>query len=193
MGLFGGNRSLTAAQQVARGGDGMDPSTVGQNRVFGDGSVGGIIGGLAKLLAYGPFTGVVQQNMNHNREDRESDIAYRRAQIDKMDRPQPINLGDGGVALFDPNTSGLNVIRQPTAPDHSSETERLLEQWKNTPPGPQRDLIERVLKGYQYTAPVMQAQQANRIALRQVPTYSNLHPRARASAAPKPPAGFILD
>ena len=186
---------MSAAQQVAGGGDGIDPATVGQNRLFGDGSVGGIFGGIAKILAYGPYAGVAQQRMNEARDARQSEYAYRQVQIDKMNRPQGVNLGDGGYATYDPNSGQLNVIREPTAPPPpSSETERLLAMWQKLPDGdPTKALIERAIKGYQYTAPVLQAQQANRIALKQTPTYSNLHPKAPTRSAPKPPAGFILD
>lgn len=44
------------------------------------------------------------------------------------------------------------------APPQPSEQERLIERWKVTPPGPERDLIERAIRGYQYTAPVIAAQ-----------------------------------
>lgn len=119
--------------------------------------------------------------------------AYRDAQIQHMNQPEAVNLGNGGFGTF--QNGQLNMIREPAAPQTpSSESERLIDRWKSLPDGsPEKALIERTLRGYQYTAPVMQAQQQNRMAVHQAPTYSNLHPHTPARAAPKPPAGFILD
>jgi hypothetical protein len=39
-----------------------------------------------------------------------------------------------------------------TPPQQPGETERLIEKWQNTPPGPGRDLLERAIKGYQYSS-----------------------------------------
>jgi hypothetical protein len=84
MGLFGNNRrTMSAAQQVAAGGDGVDPNTVPhgdpRNRVFGDGSIGGIVGGIGKVLSYGPFIGMAQEGMNRRRELDDSNMAYKAA------------------------------------------------------------------------------------------------------------------
>lgn len=105
---------------------------------------------------------------------------YRQAMLARQNRPSVVNLGGGGVATFDDATGALNVIRQPDAqPTPSSENERLIDRWKKLPPNdPERALIERTLRGYQYTQPVLQAQQAGRMAVHQAPTYSNLHPGA---------------
>lgn len=94
MGLFGGRqRSLTAAQQVAAGGDGMDPTTVPhgdpRNRVFGDGSVGGIVGGIGKILSYGPFIGMAQEGMNRRRQLDDSNMQYKAAMAQHALQPDP--------------------------------------------------------------------------------------------------------
>lgn len=44
-----------------------------------------------------------------------------------------------------------------SAPAQPGETERLIEKWRSTPAGPERDLIERAIRGYQYTPPVINA------------------------------------
>ena len=118
---------------------------------------------------------------------------YRQAQIDHLNDPEGVNLGNGGYGMFDRASGNLSVIREPTA--QPSENERLMARWRSLPLGdPERDLIERTLRGYQYTQPVMERQQAARLAARQTPTYRDLHPRAGSGrAAPQPPAGFILD
>lgn len=129
------------------------------------------------------------------RTDAAQQQAIQQAQIARMNRPQGVNLGDGGYATYDPNSGQLNVIREPTAPPpQSSPQERLFDQWSKLPDtDPRKAMLARMLPNFQYTAPVIQAQQANRIALKQTPTYSNLHPKAPTRSAPKPPAGFILD
>lgn len=50
------------------------------------------------------------------------------------------------------------------APPQPTETQRLIDQWRATPPGPEKDLIERAIKGYQYTPEVIGAQGRARAA-----------------------------
>ena len=135
-----------------------------------------------------------QRNMDSIRQQQlEQEQAYRDAQIAHMNAPSPVNLGNGGFGTYSP-TGGFNVLREPMQPEQSSYQERLYNQWKSLPDNdPNKAMLARMLPNYQYTAPVMQAQQQNRERLKQLPTYGNLHPRAPTRAAPKPPAGFILD
>jgi hypothetical protein len=91
-GIFGNNRrTMSAAQQVAAGGDGVDPNTVPhgdpRNRVFGDGSIGGIVGGIGKVLSYGPFIGMAQEGMNRRRELDDSNMAYKAAMAKRASEP----------------------------------------------------------------------------------------------------------
>jgi len=48
-----------------------------RRRLFGDGSAGGILGGMGKLLAYGPFAGMVQGSINR-RFDAQAEAQRRR-------------------------------------------------------------------------------------------------------------------
>lgn len=48
------------------------------------------------------------------------------------------------------------------APTQPSETQRLIEQWRLTPAGPEKDLIERAIRGYQYTPEVINQQASAR-------------------------------
>jgi len=98
LGMFGKSGSPTAAQQVARGGDGIDPSTMPQhNGLFGDGSVGGIATGIGKLLMYGPFAGVAQDAINRKYDFMRSQQAAegaRQLQIAqyKANNPEPSDI-----------------------------------------------------------------------------------------------------
>lgn len=37
----------------------------------------------------------------------------------------------------------------------AGETERLIDRWHSLPPGPERDIVEQAIKGFQYSAPYM--------------------------------------
>jgi hypothetical protein len=81
------------------------------------------------------------------------------------------------------------------APVQPGEQERLISTYASLPDNdPRKPLIERAIRGYQYTAPVMDAKQAqaeellrqrfaNSASLKSMPSYSNLHPASGGKAA----------
>jgi hypothetical protein len=119
MGLFGNNRrTMSAAQQVAAGGDGVDPNTVPhgdpRNRVFGDGSIGGIVGGIGKVLSYGPFIGLAQEGINRRRQLDDTNMAYKNASIQHMGQTEdPSVIRTLRSAGIDPQSpQGRQIIMQ---------------------------------------------------------------------------------
>jgi len=72
------------------------------------------------MLAGGNDTGnallgeLQQRSMDAMRQQQlEQEQAYRDAQIAHMNAPDPVNLGNGGFATYDPE-HGLNVLREPS-------------------------------------------------------------------------------
>jgi hypothetical protein len=159
-----------------------------------------LITGIGKVAAYGPFIGVANRNIKrqHARQDAEDAQAarLREAQIAeisaKQNRNQIVQLPNGGIASVDPETNQYTQIRAPEAPiPQATELERNLKYALSLPEGsPQRALAERALPNYGYTEPVMQRKIAGALAVHGAPTYASTH---KATSAPKPPAGFILD
>lgn len=90
-----------------------------------------------------------------------------------------------------------------SAPAQPTETQRLIDQWRATPPGPEKDLIERAIRGYQYTPGVINAQanarqrvQAAGIAQRGAEarkTKATPGASSGGSGGAKLPTGFILN
>lgn len=111
-------------------------------------------------------------------------------------------IAGNNVVDYGDGTAPPTIIQAPTTP---TENERLIDKWRSTPPGPERDLIERAIRGYQYTPPVINAQADARTrtgvtvaaargaeARRTKATPGASSSRSSAKAS-KPPAGFILD
>lgn len=123
-------------------------------------------------------------------EDERADQRYRQQmemQQAQANRPQVVNTGGGGYTIVNPSDGSVIGERQPVP--QQGETERLIAAYGVLPDGdPRKPLIERAIRGYQYTAPVMQARTdgqiavadrraANSAALKAQPTYANTHPK----------------
>lgn len=91
-------------------------------------------------------------------------------------------------AVLEPNGNG-GVTSVYTPPVKSSDQERMLTRVLAMPPGPDRDLAASMLRGYQYTAPVITAQGAVKKAVAAI--HAAAHHGGAAKQA-KPPGGFIL-
>lgn len=125
--------------------------------------------------------GLWKQQQDYARENPESQV---------------INTGDGGIASV--KGDQVSMIRQPDPP-RPGEQERLISLYTTLPDGdPRKPLIERAIRGYQYTAPAIAAKteaattlegvrQGNRVQLK------GMTGRGGGRRASKPPAGFILD
>jgi hypothetical protein len=111
----------------------------------------------------------------------------------KTNRNQVVQLPNGGIAAVDPDSNQLTMLRAPDPKEqHKTPLQENNEYIATLKPGtPEYDRAVHGMQGYQYDPTVMAQVQAGRLALRQTPTYGNLHPRGGAAA--KPPAGFILD
>lgn len=76
-----------------------------RRRIFGDGSFGDILGGVGKLLAYGPFAGVAQGGINRQLDTEAINNNYRQQQVGlaqyKATHPDPTpvmqNAAAGGL------------------------------------------------------------------------------------------------
>lgn len=99
----------------------------------------------------------------------------------------------GGVVWRrDPKTGAYSAVTTPVQqPVQASENERLIEMWKNTPPGGLRDLIERAIRGAQYDPDYVEADTSRKLKIkRATPGKAPSSGGSRKAAAPAPPAGF---
>ncbi|HTO41185.1 MAG TPA: hypothetical protein VL026_09440 [Rhizomicrobium sp.] len=76
-----------------------------QNRLFGDGSIGGIAGGIGKILTFGPFVGMAQEGMNRRRAVEQNNMEYKSAMAaHAMDTPPPDVIRSMIAAGIDPKS-----------------------------------------------------------------------------------------
>jgi hypothetical protein len=69
-----------------------------------------------------------------------------------------------GGTIWKPNPETGKLEAQTSMPTQTGETERLIALWQSLPEGdPQRDLIERAIRGYQYTEPVIELQKKSKL------------------------------
>jgi hypothetical protein len=127
-----------------------------------------------------------QQGIDNDRADARQRWLMEREER-HANKPQVVNTGDGGIAMVGPD-GNVQMVREPDAPQ-PGEQERLIDLYSKLPEGdPRKPLIERAIRGYQYTAPVMQAKQENAVeladhrlgnslSLKQAPTYAQTHPK----------------
>jgi hypothetical protein len=119
------------------------------------------------------------QDYQMQRQDKNAD--WQSQQQWKIDHPDPVQPG---------------------------EQERLIQQWASLPDNdPRKPLVERAVRGFQYTAPVMEAKQQNAIdladhrlgnslTLRSAPTYAATHPKTGGGGrglTPTARAKYIAD
>jgi len=146
---------------------------------------------------------MAEQEAAQQRIQQESEQRYRQAQIDHMNQPEGVNLGDGAYGQYDPTTRAFTMLREPTPPkDPLRDHIDLYKQYNpNATPDQLAQMVDRGIGGYQYSDPVLSRKKQDQIDIigargaesrrtKSTPSYSNTHPR---KAAPKPPAGFILD
>lgn len=127
----------------------------------------------------------------------------QKAGLDQRKEAAEVKAAEQAVAFPDQAVGGAIVRRTPEGgyveqyrpPVQPSEQERLIDQWKKTPEGPLRTLIERAIRGFQYTTPVIEAQGEARtktVVARE--KNRRFAPRAAAaSGAAKLPTGAVLD
>ena len=115
MGLFG-NRGLSAAQQVARGGDGVDPSTA-RPAFFGEGGTGRAMAGYigdALLNMSGGKPVYAPMMQAHQQQQEELKRMMMLAQY-KAQNPDPTGTMQNAVAAgYQPGTPGYHRIIQQT-------------------------------------------------------------------------------
>jgi hypothetical protein len=88
---------------------GSQPQGDPRNRVFGDGSVGGIASGIGKILTYGPFLGVAQEGMNRRRELDDSNMAYKAAMAKRASEPPMSDISADAIRMgYAPGTPQFN-------------------------------------------------------------------------------------
>lgn len=165
---------------------------------------GGILGALSRIFMPEPdslWAGALRGGLVNARESQQQyrqgqATATRTAQMGELERQQAemalkqlITHGRYQIAgnnLVHTRPDGTTeVIAAPTTP---SETERLIDRWRRTPPGPERDLIERAIRGFQYTDPVIQAQgEARERVARARPRAPTAYEQRRY----EPPTGFV--
>lgn len=163
-------------------------------RLFDQGGAGRAVAGyLGDALArIGGQQGVYAPMMAHQQELQQQQIETQRQQMllrQKQMQPEILNTGDGQVLSVNPATMQIQELHA-ARPIQTKPTEQqqLIDQWNSLPADdPRRPLYERAIRGYQYTAPVLDAKQGNAldlinarsaasIAAKQTPSYSNLHP-----------------
>lgn len=173
--------------------------------LFGDGHAGDIVGGLAKLLTYGPFAGIANHAI-HRREDRQDaqdaqETQLREAQIAqinaKQSRNQIVQLPNGGIAAVDPDTNAISMLREPGAPEtHDPASVAAFKYMQGLNPEQQK-AYRAMLPGFVNTDEgqvqargMVDYRSAAARATKLAPSYGATH---KTGAGVKPPAGFILD
>mgnify|MGYP000476323759 CR=1 FL=1 len=101
------------------------------------------------------------------------------------------SLGGTTYARIPRGGGAPEIIQTPPVP---TETERLIEAWKNAPEGPLRDLLRLAIKGVQYSPEVIGAQGAAKTDT----AVARVEATARNRPAPAPrqlalPSGFTWD
>lgn len=109
-------------------------------------------------------------------------VAQRKTAEAKLPTAGDITTPTGSVLRPDASGNLTTAYEPPVKP---SETERLIDMWHKLPPGPYRDLVERAIKGAQYTPEYINAITAQKIAA------AKARPRAAAGSSGLP-AGFKL-
>lgn len=122
---------------------------------FGKGGKGwnfvGMLGDALQQFGGGQATfAPQQQRWREMEEERKSRLAELLA---KRQRPQPVNLGNGGFGTWSED-GGLQIQREPT--QQPGEQERLLERYLDpSTPENVKSVIRPMLRGAQYDAGVM--------------------------------------
>jgi hypothetical protein len=129
-----------------------------------------------------------QQNYLQGQQDRDLNIEAANQELDSG----TIKSLGGTTYVVTPRGGGAPEITQ--TPPVKSETERLIAQWQTLPEGPLRDLVERAIKGAQYSPDVIQAQGDARtgtaVARADAVGRNRPPPVAKQLALPK---GFVWD
>lgn len=155
------------------------PVTAGKVPAEGRRRRGGVMGFLGDVFMPEPdslWAGALRGGLVNARE---SQAQYRQGQADaeqtratagierqraEVGLKRLLTQGDyqimGNSLVHFPAGGGPPVIT--AAPQNPGETERLIDRWRSTPPGPERELIERAIRGVQYTPEVISAQGAAR-------------------------------
>lgn len=89
----------------------------------------------------------------------------------------------GSVLGPGPGGTPTPIYEPPIKP---TETERLIEVWNKLPKGPYKDLVERAIKGAQYSPDYVERDTRRKIAVTKSRPVSG-----RARAIPKPPGGAV--
>ena len=145
---------------------------------------------------------ILQNRMQQQRDER-SRMATLAQEIMlarlRRNQPQIFNGGDGQILSVDPITGTATEIHaaRPAQPK-ISEQQSLIDYWNVLPANdPRRPMIERAIRGYQYTPDVMDARQQNamqmedyrqqhRTDLRGMPTYAQTHPSGGSKGGGQP-------
>ena len=129
-----------------------------------------------------------QQNYLQGQQDR--NLALEGVNQD-LDAGTIKSLGGTTYARIPRGGGAPEIIQTPPVP---TETERLIEAWKNAPEGPLRDLLRLAIKGVQYSPEVIGAQGAAKTDT----AVARVEATARNRPAPAPrqlalPSGFTWD
>lgn len=198
--------AVTAPMQGAGPSIPVAPSMVPQGQ---EPQHGGILGALGRIFTpdAGSFWDSAWKNGLMGARSGQQEYATAQRQTDqKLTTEAQKSADEHAKAMREanaPHVAGNNVLipdgkggwtwSQPTPqPD---ATERLIDRWHKTPPGPERDIIERAIRGAQYSPEVIQlmgdAHTRTVVAGKKAQRFA---PKSGGSGAVKGPGpGFILN